>query len=342
MSKLAVIRDKWLNIWDASTYYGVIKHGVELMLCGRGNQPDWDALAHYCPEARFVNYSQPWEILELEPDVVDLPDAHYDFTIDMVKRHERTVIVTYDNLPGKNTLRPQAIETLSKAWKHVARSRLAGHTLLFDGVSVNKIGFIPAAVDDSIFKPGPSFDKRRRVVLFVGRVELQKGLLDLIWAMHGLKGAVLWVVGEGGAQSYFEEWAGRLNVPVTWYGFIKNRFRLAQIYQEARVFCLPSVPLLDQNNDLAWLEQFGAVLLEAMASGTPCVATQSGAIPEVLADSGAPVVAPRDWAGLRGAIGLLLDGVDGAWDAASIKHIERARAFSQAEVGKQIKEYYEL
>jgi glycosyltransferase involved in cell wall biosynthesis len=44
-----------------------------------------------------------------------------------------------------------------------------------------------------------------------------------------------------------------------------------------------------------WEEQFGFVLIEAMAAGLAIVATTNGAIPEVLADAPVDLVAPGDW-----------------------------------------------
>jgi glycosyltransferase involved in cell wall biosynthesis len=51
-----------------------------------------------------------------------------------------------------------------------------------------------------------------------------------------------------------------------------------------------------------WEEQFGMVLAEAMAAGLAIVSTTSGAVPEVLAGSGAPLVAPGDWPAIARAL----------------------------------------
>ena len=56
----------------------------------------------------------------------------------------------------------------------------------------------------------------------------------------------------------------------------------------------------------AWIEQFGRVAVEAMASGVPVVASDSGSLPEVLADAGV-LVPPGDAAALAGALERLRD-----------------------------------
>jgi len=55
---------------------------------------------------------------------------------------------------------------------------------------------------------------------------------------------------------------------------------MPQVYRMADIFVLPSYPTM------TWQEQFGMVLIEALASGKPVISTMSGGIPEVLGDAG--------------------------------------------------------
>jgi D-inositol-3-phosphate glycosyltransferase len=66
-------------------------------------------------------------------------------------------------------------------------------------------------------------------------------------------------------------------------GFIPEDRILAAAFQEARVFALPSE-----------YEAFGLVLLEAMAQGTPVIASRVGGIPEFVPDPAAGRLVPPD------------------------------------------------
>ncbi|MBE0602927.1 MAG: methyltransferase domain-containing protein, partial [Deltaproteobacteria bacterium] len=69
-------------------------------------------------------------------------------------------------------------------------------------------------------------------------------------------------------------------------------------YNAADLFVLPSISMR------MWKEQFGMVLAEAMACGTPVISTSSGSIPEVVGDAGI-VVPANDPGELAGAIASL-------------------------------------
>ena len=70
---------------------------------------------------------------------------------------------------------------------------------------------------------------------------------------------------------------------------------LQDVYAQASCLVLGSQPMW------FWEEQFGMVLVEALAAHLPVVATTSGAIPEVL-DGNASLFAPGDWVGLADAL----------------------------------------
>jgi glycosyltransferase involved in cell wall biosynthesis len=117
-------------------------------------------------------------------------------------------------------------------------------------------------------------------LLFVGRLASNKGLAPLLEAFQGLAradpSASLVLVGaDGGQRAAVEARAkamglsGRVRLP----GFVADEARLASAFREARLFVLPSE-----------YEAFGLVLLEALAQGTPVVASRVGGIPEFIED----------------------------------------------------------
>jgi glycosyltransferase involved in cell wall biosynthesis len=136
-------------------------------------------------------------------------------------------------------------------------------------------------------------------VLFVGRLASNKGLLPLIDAFRTLAShdptCTLVVVGDdGGARAEAERAAASagLGRRIRFVGFLADERMLSAAFREARVFVLPSE-----------YESFGLVLLEALAQGTPVIASRVGGIPEFVPDGKAGrLVPPGDAVGLAGAL----------------------------------------
>ena len=143
-------------------------------------------------------------------------------------------------------------------------------------VPPDSVHLIPNGVDTRRFTPSPSSSPPRgkglgegaqgrvRTILFVGRLEAEKNLPTLVTAAAKLAGRFpirLALVGDGSLQPDLRAQAGALGVGVEFPGVIDHR-RLPERYREADVFVLPSLT-----------EGHPKVLIEAMASGLPCVAS---------------------------------------------------------------------
>ncbi len=145
------------------------------------------------------------------------------------------------------------------------------------------VRFIANPVDTDRFRPlteKVNSSKSETVsVLFVGRVTREKGFPSLAKAILGSPGFDLVVVGsptEGDTPDALAECAELLTALVE-TGRLRHHQRveladMPRLYQEADIFCLPSR-----------MEGMPLSLLEAMASGLPCVVTKVGGIADVFA-----------------------------------------------------------
>lgn len=116
-----------------------------------------------------------------------------------------------------------------------------------------------------------------KVVLFVGRLAEKKGVAYLIEAMQWVEGKLV-IVGDGPLKEELVRQARQL-LPENKVLFMgaRNHEELPEIYASADVFAVPSVTAKDKDK-----EGFGLVILEAMASGLPVVASESGGITEII------------------------------------------------------------
>jgi glycosyltransferase involved in cell wall biosynthesis len=190
---------------------------------------------------------------------------------------------------------------------------LADATLALVGAGRN-LEVIHNGVDVERFAPGP--DQRQPMILFVGSLIERKGLSYLLRALPAiiekLPRSCLVVVGEGPLRSMLENLAVSLGVSehVSFKG-AQSQQQVSAWMQQARVFVLPSLE-----------EAFGVVLLEAMASGTPVVASRVNGIPEVVPADAGQLVSAGDVEALAAAITAILTD-SGLWRSMS----QRARAF---------------
>jgi phosphatidylinositol alpha-mannosyltransferase len=144
------------------------------------------------------------------------------------------------------------------------------------------------------FAKADPWPTERPAVLFVGRHEPRKGLRVLLDAFAGLEHeADLWVVGLGPET---DELRRRDQPGVQWLGEVSD-VELARRMKAATVFCAPSLHG----------ESFGVVLLEAMAAGTPVVASDLPGYAKVGRQGReALLVTPGDAAQLGAAINRVL------------------------------------
>lgn len=160
---------------------------------------------------------------------------------------------------------------------------------------------VPIGVDQARFSPPGHPFNGPPTILFVGRLRYYKGLPVLLQAMRALPDARLNIVGDGPMLEALQNQVEALQLaPRVHFLTAVDDAMLPGLYRQAHLFALPSN---------ARSEAYGIVLVEAMASGLPCVTTELGTGTSWLVEDGVSgrVVPPNDPQALAAALRALLE-----------------------------------
>jgi glycosyltransferase involved in cell wall biosynthesis len=285
-------------------------------------------LHHYPDLARIFR--------EFQPDIIDLWEEPWALVSAQACRLRRricpqakVVSETEQNILKKLPPPFERIRayTLSQADFAVARNSEAVDVLRAKGYR-GPTAVVPNGVDAELFRPMDREACRRAlgvsgfVVGYVGRFVEEKGLIDLVEALSHCPPEVnLLFVGSGPLEAEILSRSQQLGVsgrvrvlsarPLT---------ELPPLMNAMDVLALPSC------TTARWKEQFGRVLIEANACGTPVIGARSGAIPDVVGQAGL-IFPERDPKALAQAIISL--------------HADPAAARKMGELGRQqVEEQY--
>lgn len=154
----------------------------------------------------------------------------------------------------------------------VAASSFARETLIANGVAPDKVRVNSYGVDLDRFHPDSKSTMRPIRFVFVGTMTARKGVPVLLsaWKQLQPKDAELWLVGEvsESVRKLIPDLRGLKTVGR------KSRTELPELLRSCDVFVLPS-----------YCEGFGLVLLEAMASALPIIATEATAAPDLIGNA---------------------------------------------------------
>lgn len=198
-------------------------------------------------------------------DIAHCAETYYGYTQQCLtakrKAYIKKVVCTvWENIPfnnegiwGRKEFKKTALKGVDK---FIAVTEKAKEALITEGCNPKKITVIPMGVDLEKFKPCKVSPYRVRPlkILFVGRLVKEKGIEEL--QKLKLPNVELKIIGGG--------------VPYE---------KMPEVYQNADIFIHPVI------GSKTWSEQFGVVLVEAMASGLPIITTNCGSIPEVVGDA---------------------------------------------------------
>lgn len=163
------------------------------------------------------------------------------------------------------------------------------------GVEPSKIVVNYNGVDKSIFFP--SYNKKTKTIIFVGNLIKEKGILELLSAFDKLGDKYnkyqLRIVGQGPLHDLLVDKYAHSDERIKFLGSLPLD-KVAHEIRSAELLVLPS-----------YREGVPNVLLEALSSGTPVVATNVGGIPEVINPNCGIVISDLDL--LQDAITMALD-----------------------------------
>ena len=158
-----------------------------------------------------------------------------------------------------------------------------------------RVEVIENGVDTRFWTPGPAGWREPGLLVAAGRLLTVKGFDVLLAALARpeTRGSRLVIAGEGGEEAALRRQIADLGLTgrVELAGHLP-RDEMRDLYRRASLFVLPSRR-----------EGMPLVLLEAMATGLPAVATAVGGVPEVMGGDTGALVSPEDPAELAAAIG---------------------------------------
>jgi glycosyltransferase involved in cell wall biosynthesis len=251
-------------------------------------------------------------LAEQPPDLFHIDEEPYNLATYLAMRaapaRAKIVFFSWQNLLRRY---PPPFRWMEAAIFKRANAAIAGNAEVKDVLRAKgyagPVYVIPQfGVDEARFRPaGTPRPARPFTVGYAGRLVAEKDVALLVQALAGLGGdARLLIVGDGPERAALRaqaEQAGlaqrvefRPNQPST---------RMPEAFAEMDALALPS------RTQANWKEQFGRVLIEAMASGVPVVGSSSGEIPNVIGEAGL-VFPERDAAALGAAIARLRDSAE--------------------------------
>lgn len=289
-------------------------------------------------------------LIKSKPDIIDIHEEPYSLScIEIIllksifSRKSKIVFYSAQNILKKYPFPFNLFE------KIVYKCSKAAYTCSSEVTSVlikkgykKKIIEIPLGIDEKLYRPGidiedinKKYDLDSFTIGFVGRVEHQKGIFDLIEALNIMK-EYNWkciIVGNGSLLSDVKK-----KVEEYW---LADRviFTGAVVPEDIPLYMnAMDVLIVPSRTTSNWKEQFGRVIAEAMACGVPVIGSDSGAIPEVIG-SGGVIFKEGDIDGLKNSMIKLMENKEYR-ERLKKNALEKVKQYSWNSISRQFDELY--
>lgn len=229
------------------------------------------------------------EIERSRPDVLHIDEEPYNLATWLAVREAagaKTIFFTWQNIHRNYPppFRWMERDVLNKADAAIAGSEEAMQVWRNKGFTKSMTVIPQFGVDEVAFFPHPQpnpHEERGVRVGFAGRLVHEKGADLLLRAITHVPEAKVIIAGEGPEETSLRELAAQLNIAqrVEWRGAMKST-EMPAFYRECDALAVPSRTLPN------WKEQFGRVIIEAMACGVPVLGARCGEIPNLIGDAG--------------------------------------------------------
>ncbi|GIW61070.1 MAG: glycosyl transferase [Patescibacteria group bacterium] len=157
--------------------------------------------------------------------------------------------------------------------RFIALTEFTAQKLVESGLTTaDKITVLGNFLPDPLPAPG-SFEHREPYIVYLGRLSPEKGVHVLLDALADFPEVTLKIVGDGPQKEALQQTVQKRGLRADFLGYLAGEKKL-EILRQATAVIVPSV----------WYETFSVAALESMATGTPVVASDIGALPFVVED----------------------------------------------------------
>jgi glycosyltransferase involved in cell wall biosynthesis len=317
MKSLALIRGKFLNAFDMQTYepligsYDITAFGSYRPFHTQFAFPTerlWSPMdiPDFPYKMQILNrlFVDAHHLFGIERalegfDIVDTAETYFYFTKQAIdaKRQgkvKKVVVHVDENIPfnnegiwGRKRIK-RYVQTYADHF--IAISKLSKQALVQEGVAEHRVSVVGYGIDTARFIPLKSHWKQLSTnthplsLVFVGRLEIEKGVFEIIEAIRALSSDKtiptfhVTCVGEGKEKN-------AMQTLIHSYGLESLfSFRTASYADMPSVYAHADVMIAPSKRTKTWMEQYNIALLEAQSMGLPIVTTKSGAIGENVGD----------------------------------------------------------